>query len=101
MTKSDSPCSIDAVEIRELVMKVRTIPTPAAGMEAKYVLMNSENGELYGSGTFNTWSDTTTTKLNELLISMEHDINSIVFHEPTIPSVQENPKLPEDAIPEL
>ena len=101
MTKGQGVCKIDAVRVVELTLATR-VQVPGAGVEAKFVLMNSATGERFGSGTFSTWSDETATKFNELMLSMEKDICTAVFADgPTTDSVPENETPLEDEVPGL
>jgi hypothetical protein len=101
MTKGQGTCRIDAVKVVELTLVTRP-QIPGAGVEAKFVLMNSTTGELFGSGTFSTWSDETATKFNELINSMEKDICTVVFSDgPTTDRVHEHEMPLEDEIPGL
>jgi len=99
--KSSSVCRIDSVEVVELVLATRT-KLPGGTLEAKFVLMNAESGERFGSGTFATWSEATTLKFNELMVAMETDICSVVFtNSPTTDSGQIDPSQLEDEVPGL
>jgi hypothetical protein len=101
MTKGQGICRIDAVKVVEITLATRA-QVPGAGVEAKFVLMNSNTGERFGSGTFSTWSDETATKFNELIRSMENDICTAVFVDgPTTDSVPEDGMPLEDEIPGL
>jgi len=99
--KAEGACRIDTVRVVELTMVTRS-QLPGGAIEAKFVLMNDESGERFGSGTFSTWSDATTAKFNELLAAMETDICSVVFtNSPTTNSGQSDPPQLEDEVPGL
>jgi len=101
MTKSEGKARIDAIRVVELTLATR-VTLPGAGVEAKFVLMNSETQERFGSGTFSTWSDETSKRFNELLASMERDIASAVFEEvPTTDGVEVEAPAPADEVPSL
>lgn len=101
MVTTDGKSKIDAVSVVEITLATR-VAMPGAGVEARYVLLNSKTGDRFGSGTFSTWSDETSNKFNELLKSMENDICSTVFETGTTSgsTEEELPQL-EDAVPGL
>ena len=101
MIKSEGKIRIDAVKVVELSLGT-ILSSPGAGVQVKFVLMNSVTGDRFGSGTFNTWSEETTAKLNEAIQSMEKDICSAVFEEGvTTNSVQPETGTLEDEVPGL
>lgn len=101
MVKSDGKNRIDSIAVFHLNFASRG-DLPGGGLEAKFVLQNSQNGMKFGSGTFTMWSDETSTKFNELLKSMEQDICSAVFESGTTTNSAEESETPlEDEVPGL
>lgn len=99
-TPSNGTCRIDGVEVVEVTLQTRG-SMPGAGVVATFALVNVESGERFGKGTFNTWSDETTEKLNVALKSMEADILSLVFNQTTTGSAAPEQNQLVDAVPGL
>lgn len=97
MKTSSSRCKVDSVVVGEIhYVAIGEKPLP---LTAKFGMVSSQSGTSFGSGLMYTWSQATNTKLQELIESMEADIQTALFDEvaPSVPSGQSE----EDKIPEL
>lgn len=91
----------DSIFIGEVKLNLLSFPDVHMAVTAGY--MDSETGKTFGSTQFTTgWSQSTLTKLNELLDEMEQDIASQVFMEGSTIRGGAAPALPtSDGIPQL
>ena len=95
MKKIDGQLKADSVEVVEVEIKVFPLNSAVA---AKYAFSESKTGLRFGSGNASSiWSDSTMTKLSELIASLEADIaGAISVQNPQQPEVEtEKPKVEE------
>lgn len=101
MPATGGTCKIDMVEVVEITFKSRN-GLPGANVQAVFALSNSKTGDRYGSGSFNTWSEETSRKMNEAIQSMEKDIASLLFEDAsTTDSVSPNAHIQHTEVPSL
>jgi hypothetical protein len=77
--RTTGKCRVNAVAAGEVHVNLLGL---APAMSAKFVLVNSETGDRFGSTDRNTnWSDETMKRLAALVESMEKDAAASLFEE--------------------
>lgn len=74
-------------------------------LKAKFALVDSSNGDRYGAGNLEAWSEETLKCFADLIVSMEKDIAAHVFEEkptpPTTGGTEPEDFTPVDEVPGL
>lgn len=78
-TQADGQCKINGVQVAELSVQI-DVASSSAMLYAKYALLNTTEGDRFGSGNKNVgWSEETQMQLLKLLKCMEQDICQDLF----------------------